>query len=464
MRYQTAPCPVIAASDACYQVGRTLPSSRIGPWEQDLEAGSGTLHRFHLQGSIEHLAQALDDGKAYSLAGLLRARPGRHALRRRRIVSRPADRAGHFRGGSGLRLERLREGGRGVRVQPGTGVRDAQEPALLIARVAASPAHRDAALPRELDRIQDQILRDATYLDGVALGREALGAFTAQEQAALLRQRPDSFAQLGHDRRDVDRLDPPRFAPRLQARKTRHVVEQMMERVHIAHENAHELIPGGFAKPRMTQPGRRIGNDAEIASQVMGRLAPQVRALRLEIANLLHRLVEVAHLTGGLALLQLEVLSHALLDAGARHGGPYAPRHGHRNRRYFGVRDRERIHLGHQAVVQLAELARHLAQVVPLAPALQAMRGARLLRGALQIGGSRRGEDLLESAEDRGNVIEELHARQGIAALQRRVALYGLPPGLEDLVAPALQVLPQCGKIALNISHYYPWLWPMKLL
>ena len=62
--------------------------------------------------------------------------------------------------------------------------------------------------------------------------------------------------------------------PGLQAGKARHVIEQMMQRGNVAHQNAHEIVPRGLAQSAVRQRDGRIGDDAEIAAQIVRRLPP----------------------------------------------------------------------------------------------------------------------------------------------------------------------------------------------
>ena len=75
-------------------------------------------------------------------------------------------------------------------------------------------------------------------------------------------------------------------------------------------------------------------------------------------------------MAGRLALLKLEVLADALLDGWCWQGGPDAARRGDGGVRDLRVCLGVGVELRDDAFVQLAELTRHLAQVISLPPAL----------------------------------------------------------------------------------------------
>src|SRR5258706_13278901 len=128
----------------------------------------------------------------------------------------------------------------------------------------------------------------------------------------MLRQRANALAKLLEYRRDVDRFDLAMFAPRLQAGEARHVIEQMMQRRHVAHQDPYETVTGPLVQRSMREPHRGIGHDAEIAPQVMRGLAPEVGALFFQFLDVVQGALEIPDVPRGFLLLKLKILTDAL--------------------------------------------------------------------------------------------------------------------------------------------------------
>ena len=190
-----------------------------------------------------------------------------------------------------------------------------------------------------------------------------------QEEVPLLSEGAQSLAQIRQQRRHIDACELALFLARLQARETGDVIQQVMQGADVALEHLQYLIGGGLAQPHRCQAGRRVGHHAEIAAQIVRRLAPQLRPF------------EFAEMAGGLALLEMEELRGTLLDRGAAKRRPHAPRRGHHARLEACIRAGELIELDHHGFVEPAKLARHLAQIIALVPALQAVCGAVVMSG-----------------------------------------------------------------------------------
>src|ERR1700730_16331366 len=167
----------------------------------------------------------------------------------------------------------------------GSRIDDAQFPSIAVVRTAIAPGHGNAADPGVLDGIEDEILGNATNLDRIAVRREPRRSLTAQEQAMMLRQRANALAELLEYRRDVDRLELAMFTARLQAGEARHVIEQMMQRRHVPHQDSYEIVPGSLVARSLREPHRGVGHDAEIPSQVMRGLVPEVGALLFQFLD-----------------------------------------------------------------------------------------------------------------------------------------------------------------------------------
>src|SRR6266481_3556873 len=253
----------------------------------------------------------------------------------------------------------------------------------MVVRTAITPAYGDAAMPGVLDGIEDQVLGNTTNLDRIAVGGEPRRSFTAQKQPMMLRQRANALAELLEYRRDVDRFDLALLAAGFQQRKTRHVIEQMMQRRHVPHQDTYEIVLGPLVQRSMCEPHRGISHDAEIAAQIMCGLPPEVGALLFQFLDVGQSAFEIPDMPRGLLLLKLEVLADALFNSGAAQRGPYAASRRDHGMRDLRVRGGIPVQFGHHAFVELAELAGDLTQVIALLPALQSVGGRRLLCGIL---------------------------------------------------------------------------------
>jgi len=240
----------------------------------------------------------------------------------------------------------------GAAVKARTRIRDAQPPPFRVVVLTVAPRHGDAALARELHGVQDQILRDTADLHLIALDRKAVRAAAAQEQAPVLRDGAYAFAQLLQQGGYIDQIDTSLFGAGLQSRQLGDVVEQVMQRGHVAHEYSDERIARRFAQTCLAQTHRGIGNHAEIAAQVMCRLAPQVGPLFFQKLNVLKRRFQVLQLVGRLLLLEVKELRHALLDTGAAQRRPDTVGFAGG----FGVDAPVALELRHHDFVQLSQL------------------------------------------------------------------------------------------------------------
>ena len=112
-------------------------------------------------------------------------------------------------------------------IEPGAGVSDRQHPAIAVASRAVSPADRDAAPVGVLDRVENQVLRDAPDLHAVALNGERRRSPEFEDQSPLRRPLAKIGRELAQFRGHVyvGQLYP--FLARLQSRQVRHVVQQV---------------------------------------------------------------------------------------------------------------------------------------------------------------------------------------------------------------------------------------------
>ena len=113
------------------------------------------------------------------------------------------------------------------------------------------------------------------------------------------------------------------------------------------------------------------------------------------------------------------------------------------------MRGRVGFQLVDDADVQAPEFAHHLAQVVALLPAVQAVGGSVLARCFGLLRGAGITQLALEGGQHRRNVIVELGARQGVALGQCRVAADRLAPGLHDCRPTLCQVSCEIGQFGV---------------
>src|SRR5580704_13921363 len=124
-----------------------------------------------------------------------------------------------------------------------SGVFNVQDPAFRIIGSAVTPGNADAPSMGVLDCIEDQVLSNASDLDGIPVGREAFGTCTLQIQSPLQRYWADTLTQSLNERRHIQGLDLAHFTTRLKAGEACHIIEQVMQRGDIAHQNPDEFIP-----------------------------------------------------------------------------------------------------------------------------------------------------------------------------------------------------------------------------
>src|SRR5580704_11637689 len=135
---------------------------------------------------------------------------------------------------------------------------------------------------------------------------------------------------------------------------------------------------------------------------------PQIAALSLESPNFFERPFQVLYLSLGLLLLEAEVLIHALLDRTTAKRRPGLSGTDECLGRNLGVGFRIRIEYENNAAVKFSQLARDLAQIIPLQPALQPVRRGRCLTRRFGERFTRNmPQTLLESGEQRRNMIQE---------------------------------------------------------
>jgi hypothetical protein len=77
----------------------------------------------------------------------------------------------------------------------------------------------------------------------------------------------------------IEWFDVAPLTTRLQASETRDIVEKLVKRGHVTHQNAHEIVLRGILPPGAREPDRDIGNDTQVAAKIMRRLRPQIAAL-----------------------------------------------------------------------------------------------------------------------------------------------------------------------------------------
>ena len=118
----------------------------------------------------------------------------------------------------------------------------------------------------------------------------------------------------------------------------------------------------------------------------------------------------------------------------------------------FGIR----IEFENNAAVEFSQLARDLAQIITLQPALQTVRRGRYLTRRLGESFTRcMPQTLLECGEQRRNMIQEFCAGQCIAAGEIRIPSDGALPGAEQRVAAVSHVAGQVDQFVKNIRHVY---------
>src|SRR5580704_16606384 len=88
--------------------------------------------------------------------------------------------AGRYGFRLGGRFERCGERLCGCCMETRSGVFNAQDPAFRIIGSAVTPGNADAPSMGVLDCIEDQVLSNASDLDGIPVGREAFGTCTLQ--------------------------------------------------------------------------------------------------------------------------------------------------------------------------------------------------------------------------------------------------------------------------------------------
>src|SRR6202035_2959385 len=118
----------------------------------------------------------------------------------------------------------------------------------------------------------------------------------------------------------------------------------------------------------------------------------------------------------------------------------------------FGIR----IEFENNATVEFSQLARDLAQIIPLQPALQPVRRGRCLTRRFGERFTRNmPQTLLKSGEQRRNMIQEFCTRQCIATGEIRITSDGALPGAEQRVTAIPHVAGQVRQFVNDIGHVY---------
>jgi hypothetical protein len=191
------------------------------------------------------------------------------------------------------RIERVDDRRARAGVEARAAVLHAQAPAARVARRRLAPGDDDAAGARVLERIEEQVLGDPADLDRIALDVQRVGPGGLERELLRIGERPHVVAQAAQDLGGVERRDPPLLLAGLQARQHGDVVEQVAQGADVVAEQGDELVAAIGGKIAERQAVRDVGDDAEVAAQVVRRLLPQVGASLLELAHLRERALEI---------------------------------------------------------------------------------------------------------------------------------------------------------------------------
>ena len=310
------------------------------------------------------------------------------------------------------------------------GVLHAQLPAAHGADLSGGHFDVHAAALGGVEAVQDEVLSDAAHLDRIARNRQR-PRLHGERQTPRGRHGLQGRAQLAEHLARVEAADVALLTSGLEPRECRQVIQQHGQGMRGAFDRAGR--GDGRALPR--QRSRRQPYGADVAAQIVRRLAPQVGALALEHPQLPERVLQVAQAAGGLGLLQLHLRGRALDHAVHEQLHQHLPRHAHHLRIELGVRQGELLDRARQAQLQVSPLAHGLAVMVAVQPAVASVIERPLAsfvgsRGLL--GRAARGQLLLEGVEDARNVIDELRARQGLRRADLGIGVHCLPPGAEQ--------------------------------
>src|SRR5579862_4699384 len=278
-----------------YRAGtkRDASSLRIAARERDPECRSLAGMCMQVEPRVEKLAKSLDDRKTDAFARVLGHVGRRRWQRRRRRVARrrrTGRRVARYGEAIARRsLERRRERFERIARKAGAGVLYAQAPAREVG-VRGLPRELDAALRRVLERVQQQVLRDAVHLHFVAVDDQRLRTFGDEVEAALGRDELQIRRELAQQGAGIETMDRAPFLAGVEARLRRQVIEQCMERRDAASEHLQEFL----ARPRLLHDGGDVAHQVDVPAKVMRGLPPRFGTLLLELADLCDRLLERA--------------------------------------------------------------------------------------------------------------------------------------------------------------------------
>ena len=122
------------------------------------------------------------------------------------------------------------------------------------------------------------------------------------------------------------------------------------------------------------------------------------------------------------------------------------------------VRVRVAVQFRDHALVQLAQLAGDLPQIVALLPALQSVSGGRFVGGIAGGGrliGRRLSQFPFEGREESGNVVEQLKPGQRITRGECGISSNGVPPRLQNRGVPRAQIVGKRAALEIDFSHAF---------
>jgi hypothetical protein len=269
--------------------------------------------------------------------------------------------------------QRAHDGCAGPAVETRPGVLDGELPAPVVTGCRLAPGDGDAAPSRVLERVQEQVLADPAHLHLVALNDERIRTVGAQVEALLVGDRADVLAQAAQHLGRIERRDAALFVAGLQPGQVGDLVEQAVQRSHVVAQQAEEVLAALGRQVGEGESLGHVGDDTEVAAQVVRRLLPQLGVLALELAHLGERALQVEHVAGGLEPLEAKVF----LGAGRRRLADLRRELGAASARTSAPKAASALMRSSSSTRQRCRqppLARHLVQVVALLPALQAVR------------------------------------------------------------------------------------------
>ena len=145
------------------------------------------------------------------------------------------------------------------------------------------------------------------------------------------------------------------------------------------HENANEIVAGRLAKRAVRKTDGGVRDDSQVASKIVRGLAPQIAPLLFQRAYVCQRTLQIFDVAGRFLLLELKVLSHALLYSRAAQHGPGTARRRDCSMRYLRLGLRIVLQFGYHAFIELYQLASDFPQIIALLPSLQSVGGRRTM-------------------------------------------------------------------------------------